>query len=528
MGHGSLVKQCVCIRKTAVPIRLNGMDFLKCTGCGIMRQDVRMTPAQYKAYYQNDYHGKEHNHTYQQDLGVAYTRLRKYRVREGMELLDVGCSNGAFVAAVRERTKAEAVGVELVTGLGGDNIYEGCTLRDVLFPQGKFDVVTAHDIFEHVVDARGFLLEIKRVLREGGYLYLDMPDYWVDAGNHHWRPIQHLWYPTVEQMVALLNSVGLVVESVNRPIPGKVVFYCKRETTHPLPNKIKGHTIIVPPGIGDVYWSMVKLPGIIKVHNLENPTVYTMSLGDRDRSAPFVERFPYVHSGGYTSAMGRQDPVWREGYLQDGRTVFPGAGKADYFIIYNGVTRHGRALEDVDKAYGHAWYQPMHMDLVERAYAVNKYGGDYIVALFSNHGMFKHWVAEFGKAAIMETLEKVHQATGKHIILMGSEWDAPYWADDPELNCKVWLHNWVGQTTLSQGLGLLRGACGVIGWPSGFTIMATVYKVPTLIVWNKYFMEGFWQTACPRDAYGEWYHTADTAMATPAGLANTMGGICKS
>jgi hypothetical protein len=68
----------------------------------------------------------------------------------------------------------------------------------------------------------------------------------------------------------------------------------------------------------------------------------------------------------------------------------------------------------------------------------------------------------------------------------------------------------IGTTTLEQAFGALRASDGVIGYPSGLTIMATAFRKPTLMLWNQYFHEKFYWNACPPQARGSWYDALDT------------------
>jgi SAM-dependent methyltransferase len=52
------------------------------------------------------------------------------------------------------------------------------------FPGGTFDLVLSHAVIEHVPDARQYLQECRRVLRDGGRCYLSTAPYLSFAGAH--------------------------------------------------------------------------------------------------------------------------------------------------------------------------------------------------------------------------------------------------------------------------------------------------------------------------------------------------------
>jgi SAM-dependent methyltransferase len=79
------------------------------------------------------------------------------------------------------------------------------------YPEGRFDLVAALDIIEHVEDDTGALAEIDRVLARDGTLLLSVPLHpsrWTrfDAAVGHYRRYRP------EELLALLASRGFVVE----------------------------------------------------------------------------------------------------------------------------------------------------------------------------------------------------------------------------------------------------------------------------------------------------------------------------
>ena len=94
----------------------------------------------------------------------------------GRRLLDVGCADGQFAAAARERGW-RAAGVELNppavrrARARGVEVVEG-DVQTVDLGQARFDVVTAWDVLEHVPDPRLFVDRISRLVAPGGAVVL--------------------------------------------------------------------------------------------------------------------------------------------------------------------------------------------------------------------------------------------------------------------------------------------------------------------------------------------------------------------
>lgn len=110
----------------------------------------------------------------------------------GLKVLDLGCGEGGFVVALRERG-ARVVGVDLSMealeiarvqllarpNLGNPGILGQVEGHHLPFQDGTFDLVTSVDTLEHIPDLPGFFKEVNRVLKPGGRFYANTP-------NRHW------------------------------------------------------------------------------------------------------------------------------------------------------------------------------------------------------------------------------------------------------------------------------------------------------------------------------------------------------
>lgn len=452
-----------------------------------------MTPEELSAWYRDEYFRGPYEHTRQHDVGVAALRMAAY-ARDGVlhhtdKVLDVGSGNGAFVSVLRG-AGFDAWGQDLSADAEDPHVYVGA-LEDIGFPADAFDVVTVHDVLEHVVDPRRWLQETARVCRPGGTLILDFPRFWHESGRHHWKAVQHLWMFTEQELLRLLAESGFVVRQLLHPIASKIVIYATRKTETRL-------QILTPAGIGDTYWSLVKLPGLLRSlqRTGEMTDVWVQDSGGPKRTEPFVRTLPDFHAAGYKTLSDR-DPLFHEAYIRDARTVFKDVCGVDYFVAYNGVMRAGKSLVDVDAGYGVDWYPRMFVSKEARDMQARlEAAGPYCVVYIVGHGMYKHWLAEFTGAQIKQTLALIQHQLGLRIVIVGAPWDAGSAGDALAQDEASWI-NLTAQTSYDQLLGVLRGASLVFGFPSGLTILGPVLKRPTVMLWHQYFQEQFWTNACP-------------------------------
>ena len=87
-----------------------------------------------------------------------------------------------------------------------------------------------HDSIEHMIDPKNSLIKVFHILKNKGILIIDLPDYFINAGKHHWKYIEHLWFFTQDQFLNLLINIGFKLEKIDKPIPGKLVFYIRKNT----------------------------------------------------------------------------------------------------------------------------------------------------------------------------------------------------------------------------------------------------------------------------------------------------------
>jgi len=483
-----------------------------CTKCGAKRQLGLPfnTQEEYIKYYTQypptsaAYRVKGVEH----DRALAQKRCTNYGIRPGSKLtvLDIGSGSGAFVAACRDMG-ARAYGCEIADyhdAVAQEFIYRR-PFEEIHFPTDYFDLVTCHDVLEHVLDPLEFIKEAGRVLKQGGALRIDLPAFFEPEGDHHWK-LEHIWYLRPKDVRRLCDLSGLRLASVERPVPSKYLL----TITKPDQNR---PTILVPPGIGDSYWSIVKLPAFLKERNLGLPEVSVVcprakSHNGHLRAFPFLEMFPFLKASWNT--VDRQDKasraIWKEAYAREGRTVFEGVLGFDYFLSYNGHLRVGKELEEIDEL-ACDWHPPMWVSLEQEHFreTCQRTYGRYVVFYFVFQGTYRYWTDEFPITEVIRSVKTICASTGLRPVFAGGPWDAEDRQLATVLRAVPEAVNLLGKTTVQQLFGLLKGAELVVGYPSGLTIMSGTLGCKTLSIWNNYYNRDFFWHAVPPDVRGVTY-----------------------
>lgn len=102
-------------------------------------------------------------------------------LRKPMSVLDVGCSAGQFLHALKGRVKTR-VGLELSSSdvafirKNLDFKVYNEPVETASIKEGPFDLVTALQVLEHVERPVEFLKALGAQLKPGGYLYLELPN----------------------------------------------------------------------------------------------------------------------------------------------------------------------------------------------------------------------------------------------------------------------------------------------------------------------------------------------------------------
>jgi ubiquinone/menaquinone biosynthesis C-methylase UbiE len=167
--------------------------------------------------------------------------LRKCAGRlEGRRILEVGSGYGAMLVHCCKAMELDITGIEpskrdydgryeiaqrLLTenGLAPNRIVQGVG-ENLPFTDASFDVVYSFQVLEHVQDPFGVLSEMWRVLRPGGTLYLNAPNYRTFFEGHYnvaWfpymtKPIARLYLRALGRNPALIDHLNFLNEPTLR------------------------------------------------------------------------------------------------------------------------------------------------------------------------------------------------------------------------------------------------------------------------------------------------------------------------
>lgn len=149
--------------------------------------------------------------------------IKEYK-KEG-KLLDVGCATGFFLSEA-EKAGFEVYGIDITKYAvdycrkqGLKNVFRG-TLESVRLSKGKFDVIVALEVLEHLQDPKEFLVKAFQLLAKGGILLVCVPNrksliarlmgrFWF--GYHNF---QHLFVFEPKTISRLVSECGFEIVKI--------------------------------------------------------------------------------------------------------------------------------------------------------------------------------------------------------------------------------------------------------------------------------------------------------------------------
>jgi 2-polyprenyl-3-methyl-5-hydroxy-6-metoxy-1,4-benzoquinol methylase len=135
-------------------------------------------------------------------------------------VLDIGCSMGGFLAALAE-AGARTVGVEpsphdaaVAREQFGLDVRPGF-FEEIEFGSERFDLISLRFVFEHVSGPRALVRRARRLLADGGLLFIDVPNLAMPfVGLDDFFSFGHLQTFTVETLSHLCALEGLLPVAV--------------------------------------------------------------------------------------------------------------------------------------------------------------------------------------------------------------------------------------------------------------------------------------------------------------------------
>ena len=203
----------------------DGFSYCQCKNCKLNFISPRLTTEEINKIYEVGFDSKNLHKPPPHDFSLYslfFKTIEKYRVNN--QLLDVGCFRGDILFGAKQKSW-DVHGIEIsekAAEYAKDNynidINVG-SLFDAKYESNFFDVISMFDVIEHLSDPNGYLSEINRILRPGGLLYLDTPNF--NSTNRYlfkenWSVFfpWHLYYFTSNSLTSICQKNNLFAKKI--------------------------------------------------------------------------------------------------------------------------------------------------------------------------------------------------------------------------------------------------------------------------------------------------------------------------
>ena len=233
----------LCGSEASIPVYANegwryyaGEPFrlVRCLQCGLIYLCPRPSPDEIGAFYKEMYSCYKQSVETEKNGIIRWARRKNLSARrkaverasqcQSGRILDVGCATGLFLNEMQQ-AGWETYGVEPVENAAGYarqefglNVFGGY-FQDAPYQAEWFDVITFWDVIEHTFSPQEELMHVARLLKSGGTLIMNFPN-WdsfdrciFDSSWQGLDPPRHLYVFSQATMGQMISKAGLKVHN---------------------------------------------------------------------------------------------------------------------------------------------------------------------------------------------------------------------------------------------------------------------------------------------------------------------------
>jgi 2-polyprenyl-3-methyl-5-hydroxy-6-metoxy-1,4-benzoquinol methylase len=143
-------------------------------------------------------------------------------------IVEVGSNDGLFLASLADKGYEKLIGIEPAEDAFAEAQKRGVNTLNRYFNEsmavelckerGQCDLLISRQVLEHVIDLAGFLQSVVTLVKEGGYVIIEVPNFEFCLDTHDYSGIweEHANYFTPDTLEHILSTFGIAVKGINK------------------------------------------------------------------------------------------------------------------------------------------------------------------------------------------------------------------------------------------------------------------------------------------------------------------------
>ncbi len=195
----------------------------RCDSCGLVFLYPLMDPDEedrfYREEYRREYAPETAGDSFKASVPESKDRVNRFRSILGgdLDLLEIGCATGSFLSEVKGMVRS-VTGVEITPEYASFARAMGIPVVPSVedLPDRSFDRIFLFHVLEHLRDPIGYLRELRRKMRPGGLVIIEVPNvedilvsvYRIREHLDFYWEIAHHYYFSRETLSMVLEKAG--------------------------------------------------------------------------------------------------------------------------------------------------------------------------------------------------------------------------------------------------------------------------------------------------------------------------------
>ncbi len=226
------VKCCLCKgshkTQTKRVFLINGTEFriVNCLKDGLMYLEPQPGLTYVSDLYNHPTYYKGTDEMYgflvnnKKSRGIAKIRIREIRsfAPDAKTILEIGCGFGHTLLEARKSGFEKADGIEFskealtACEKAGLNVRRGDDKLSLKNAKGKYEIIAAYSVLEHLYNPFDFVKSVKRFLKAGGLVFFRVPE--TDSKGPYLSLVDHFWHFTKKSLNRILERSGFEIIDV--------------------------------------------------------------------------------------------------------------------------------------------------------------------------------------------------------------------------------------------------------------------------------------------------------------------------